>query len=88
MLDFVSHKSSIVFTPSEKEEVNRFSLHFPFGSQLHKETTYFLSTIGDDGSRQCRSVSASFVRVLEKVIFIFESANICNGKIKGLAIHV
>ena len=64
LLENFSYKSSIVFTPNEKEEVNRFSLHFPFGSQLHKETTYFLSTIGDDGSRQYPSVAAILAAVL------------------------
>ena len=47
----------------------------------------FFSTIGDDGSRQYPSAAASFVRVLQKVIFILVKAKICNGKIKGLAIQ-
>ena len=64
MVENFSHKSSILFA------ANRFSLHFPFGSQLHKETTYFLSTIGDDGSRQVASDAASFVRVFCNLVFV------------------
>ena len=48
----------------------------------------FFLTTGDDGSRQVPSDAASFVRVFEKVIFMFESTNICNGKTMGLAILV
>ena len=52
------------------------------------KTEYFCSTIGGDGSRQSASVAASFVRVFETVIFIFEGANICKGQTKSLATHL
>ena len=48
----------------------------------------FFSTIGDDGSRQSAADAAILAAVLQTVIFIWVKANICNGKIKGLAILV
>ena len=43
---------------------------------LHKKMHMFFLTIGDDGSRQCPSVAASFVRVFEYSLLFFSHATI------------
>ena len=43
---------------------------------LHKKSLCFFLTIGDDGSRQCASVSPIFVRVFEIQILCFSYAKI------------
>ena len=52
-VEHFSHESSILFTPKP----------FPCVLNLHKETTVCFPTIGDDGSRQCRSDAAIFTAV-------------------------
>ena len=79
MLEIFSHKSSILFTPKLFCEENRFSLHFPFGSHLHKETAYFLSTVGDDGSAsapQLRRFSLQFCDVLYQNEYVLKNVHI------------
>ena len=55
---------------------------------LHKETTGLFFTIGEVRNRQWAPDAASFVRVFWKSVLFLHCRKICNGKIKGLAIHV
>ena len=56
-----------------------------FATNLHKETTHFVPTIGGDGSRQSPSDALVFVRVFCKTVLFYTRRKICNGKNKGLA---
>jgi hypothetical protein len=44
--------------------------------------------MGNDGSRQCRSVAASFVQVCFEQVHWFIVGEKGNGKLQGSAIHV
>ena len=57
-------KTTCVEHFSHKSSINSLQYIFPVIKNLHKKTLCFFSTIGDDGSRQCRWVSPIFVRIL------------------------